>query len=1110
MKFEPPHDSPEENEAQITALLLGELPPEQVEALRLAISRDENLRQLHARLKLTIALVRETVASPERDAAQPAAPKLSGLRREKLLGQFKTITPKELGFRDWARSWLAPAAVAAGFVALLGVGVWLAGERKTPVNVAAIPGDSARVEFRLNTAQLLDRVASAVLPPSRQTELPRRGASALSSVEEPKVPLLLTLPAASFKGAPKDSSLGIGREENQGSTAEQPRESEAEATLMAREERDKTAPATKLETAAVAAPANNVSQPASPAIANDAYFAFSADAKSVAASPSSTAAPAPGAPAQTTLTLGDAAYATKPLAGRVVTIEAQDSKVRMRGVARSKTTEFPTKEEELKGGETGSVSGAHGAAYGNQEAALDQEAKPNEKAPSLGDTPILGNLFQRRLPPSDVSSAAGLRKNDVGGMAPTVSAPAVPTAAADRLAEVGQAEAKNRFGGQPRGEPPGVKKDVVSAEARPLGSTGNTAPLALLTMQVAPEVLTQTMTSVSSADWGVTAQASIGKGMMAGGMGGGGLPLPPMNTASGSVASVSGALTNIADGTQGAVSNFFSNLGVDLSPPKALYYNAREGTLQAYASAQDVDTIQRTARALNFAAPETMSANPSISSRLADTAKRLPSPLDKRSVDDNGILPPAKPNVAQSNEPAAPQRPRPADASIPQPEVQTTENAFSTFSLNVSDVSFRLAAASLEKGVLPDVASVRSEEFINAFDYRDPEPAPGVPIAFAWERSAYPFAQNRDLLRFSLKTAAQGRQAGRALNIVLLLDNSGSMERADRVQIIREALRILAAQLQSQDKLSIVTFARTAQLRVDGAPGSQGAEAVAKVSELTPQGGTNLEEAMNLAYQTALRHYLTNGVNRVVLLTDGAANLGNLDPEALQQQVEIHRKQGVALDCFGIGWEGYNDDLLEVLSRHGDGRYGFVNSPEEAATGFASQVAGALQVAASDVKVQVEFNPDRVKAYRQVGYAKHQLTKEQFRDNTVNAAQIAAAESGNALYVIEVDPAGRGPLARVRVRYRTPGTSDYHEHEWEAPFSGNAAPLEQGSPAIRLAATASAFSEWLAVSPFAGEVNGARLLGYLRGVPEVYGADARPRKLEWMIRQAQSLSGKGF
>jgi Mg-chelatase subunit ChlD len=449
-----------------------------------------------------------------------------------------------------------------------------------------------------------------------------------------------------------------------------------------------------------------------------------------------------------------------------------------------------------------------------------------------------------------------------------------------------------------------------------------------------------------------------------------------------------------------------------------------------------------------------------------------------------------------------------APAPIPQPEVQTADNAFSTFSLNVSDVSFKLAAASLERGVMPEPATVRSEEFINAFDYRDPEPPPGVPVAFVWERAQYPFAQNRDLLRFSIKTAALGRQPGRPLNIVLLLDNSGSMERADRVRIIREALRVLAGQLQPQDKFSVVTFARTAHLWVDGVPGDQAAKVAEEVSGLTPQGGTNLEDAMNLAYQTALRHYLANGVNRVVLLTDGAANLGNVDPEALKQKVEANRKQGVALDCFGIGWEGYNDDLLEVLSRDGDGRYAFLNTPEEVADEFAAKLAGALQVAASDVKVQVEFNPARVAAYRQIGYAKHQLTKEQFRDNTVNAAQIGAAEAGNALYTVEVNPAGTGPLCTVRARFRIPGTADYREHAWDVPFNGNAVALEQASPAMRLAVTGSALSEWLASSPYATEVTPDRLLGYLSGVPEVYGADARPKKLEWMIRQAKSIAGK--
>jgi len=265
---------------------------------------------------------------------------------------------------------------------------------------------------------------------------------------------------------------------------------------------------------------------------------------------------------------------------------------------------------------------------------------------------------------------------------------------------------------------------------------------------------------------------------------------------------------------------------------------------------------------------------------------------------------------------------------------------------------------------------------------------------------------------------------------------------------------------------------------------------------------------MNLAYQTALRHYLANGLNRVVLLTDGAANLGDTNPEALKQKVEVNRKQGIALDCFGIGWEGYNDDLLEQLTRHGDGRYGFLNKPQEAASEFADKLAGALQVAAADVKVQVEFNKARVTAFRQLGYAQHQLKKEQFRDNTVDAAEIGAGESGNALYVIETASQGEGPIGVFRVRYKVPGTGDYREQEWTIPYTGTAVALDKAGAGTRLAAVGCTFAEWLAGSPYAAEVNPDQLLAYLNGVPAEYGVDPRPHRLEWMLHQAKVLGGK--
>ena len=460
------------------------------------------------------------------------------------------------------------------------------------------------------------------------------------------------------------------------------------------------------------------------------------------------------------------------------------------------------------------------------------------------------------------------------------------------------------------------------------------------------------------------------------------------------------------------------------------------------------------------------------------------------------------------SEPSVQLRPASIPAPEHQPEVLTRENRFSTFSLNVSDVSFKLTESSLASGALPDSNTVRAEEFINAFDYHDSEPPPGVSIGFSWERSQYPFAHNRDIIRLSVRAASMGREAGRPLNLVILLDNSGSMERADRVAIVRTALTVLAGKLQPHDRISVVAFARTARLWIDGKQGGNPDELLGRLLQLVPDGGTNLEAALDLAYETARKHFVPGGNNRVVLLTDGAANLGAVDPEALKQTVESFRKQGVALDCFGIGWEGYNDTLLESLSRNGDGRYGFVNDPKEADDDFAKQLAGALQVAASDVKVQVEFNPERVRSYRQIGYAKHQLKKEQFRDNTVDAAEIGAAESGNALYTIELKADGHGPIGVVRVRFKRPSSGQVEEREWPVPYSSDSVPLDQASSTIRLAATGAAFAEWLARSPYAGDVQPTRLLTYLSGIPELYPMDPRPKRLEWMIRQAGAIAGQ--
>jgi len=1195
----------------LTALLVGELPHEQAAALHQKLAQDAELAKLYERLKHTISLVRETVASPALQTASPPVPlKLSEDRRQKLLQQFKTVAPKEfVRPRRRAMPWLVPVGIAASVVALLGAlllpalsrakskgqsfasPTWSPGEAAAPTLHMAVLPSSQSDSQGLNS--LLDQITGGVrdirgVAPAalslRATPTAAKPASA--AIVLPKATELadaMTPPTRAEVAGPSagatlrrfytESSGQMGRTMGGGmgggggfggmgggiggggvradapAPAARPEGNVAADSFFSFGSNKRIPEAGKPVVEREGLPA--LGEPASqPTPANNFGLAIGDAANESAAIQAPAAGGSPQTP-RTSAYYGGGAYGgystMQPLSER----ERGVGTVHMDNVGDVPVTEpGPQSESKVAGITQGEGRSPNPQGMADDEAVLRQ-AYRNLSKPS--DQKALGVHWYAAKSPTPSGPVAGQAGTPMAPIEQSLEAAQKPGQApgGDRTAGDLAADLRGAVAGQPttlfhnNGDGSFRNSGKGSSFGGAWGDYDNDGFLDLFRGQGAAPKQSESAPAFKSSPQDLPQLGDVAEvGRLFRPKAADGENRPEVQPTDGAVQLHAEEKDKSMDlGLKEELGR--RTTAITLESNKS-FQLANGNSQDANASSRELSWQKATAREPRFAGePRRAKASPIIlpsldaETRLAlkdnsapeQQSRRLTFSADGRALqmaDAKAVDRAGKmvngPATGGTTERLAERRlteaeakgepdegkkvPPTAAAPVPQPETQTADNAFSTFSLNVSDVSFKLAAASLEKGAMPEPATVRSEEFINAFDYRDPEPPPGVPVAFAWERAQYPFAQNRDLLRFSVKTAALGRQPGRPLNIVLLLDTSGSMERADRVRIIHEALRVLAGQLQAQDKLSVVTFARTAHLWVDGVPGNQAAQVAEQLSGLTPEGGTNLEDAMNLAYQTALRHYLANGVNRVVLLTDGAANLGNVEPETLKQKVEANRKQGVALDCFGIGWEGYNDDLLEVLSRNGDGRYAFLNSPEEVASEFAAKLAGALQVAASDVKVQVEFNPARVTAYRQIGYAKHQLTKEQFRDNTVNAAQIGAAEAGNALYTVEVNPAGTGPLCTVRVRFRIPGTADYREHAWDVPFTGNAVALDQASPAMRLAATASAFSEWLASSPYAGEVTPDRLLGYLSGVPEVYGADARPKKLEWMIRQAKSIAGK--
>ncbi len=479
-----------------------------------------------------------------------------------------------------------------------------------------------------------------------------------------------------------------------------------------------------------------------------------------------------------------------------------------------------------------------------------------------------------------------------------------------------------------------------------------------------------------------------------------------------------------------------------------------------------------------------------ISDIQAPQLERVPS--DEKEAEVDKAIPPARSNPAL----------------VEYPEYRTAELPQSTFSLNVSDVSFRLTQSHLNNRQLPVAGTLRTEEFINAFDYGDPEPTMEDSIGFSWGRARWPYAHDKDVLRLSLKTAAVGRLVSQPMNLVLAIDSSGSMSRVDRLQIVDSILQIIGQELQDSDTVSVIGFSQEARLILDSVSSDSSARLSEVSSQLNPRGGTDLEAGLRLAYETAVRTFRSGAVNRIVLFTDGAANLGNTVAEDLTVLVEENRQAGIALDSFGIGFDGHNDVMLERLSRNGDGRYRFLRSVGEVQTEFGENLLGSLRPAANDVKVQVEFNPDRVRSYQLLGYQQHQLASEDFRNNAVDAAEIGAAEAGNALYIVDIDDSGSGDLGVVRSRYRDAVSGNYEERSWSLPYSRNVPDLEMAAPSMRLAAVAAGFAALLNESPLAADIEFQSMINLSQDLQDYYPLNPDVIALPNLLLRAQQLSGR--
>jgi Ca-activated chloride channel family protein len=383
---------------------------------------------------------------------------------------------------------------------------------------------------------------------------------------------------------------------------------------------------------------------------------------------------------------------------------------------------------------------------------------------------------------------------------------------------------------------------------------------------------------------------------------------------------------------------------------------------------------------------------------------------------------------------------------------------------------------------------------VNYFPYSYPPPEGDEPMAVSFEVNDCPWNKEARLVRIGLRGKPLAVRPDS--NLVFLIDVSGSMSSPDKLPLVQQALRLLVDTLGPRDRVAIVVYAGNSGVVLPSTAASERSTIVAAIESLHAGGSTNGGEGIRLAYELATRNFIRGGNNRVVLATDGDFNVGVTSPEALVRLIEQEAHGGVFLTTLGFGTGNLQDATMESLADHGNGNYAYVDSIEEAREVLSEQVTGTLHTVAKAVKLQVEFNPSRVVAYRLIGYENRMLRKEDFDDDRKDAGELGAGETVTALYeLIPGSAPNAGDLLTVKARYELPGGWFSRKREWAVRDGG--AHLTQASADFRFAAAVAAFGMILRTSPHRGTADhdlvlrlasdalGDDRLGYRRGFLEL-------------------------
>jgi len=469
------------------------------------------------------------------------------------------------------------------------------------------------------------------------------------------------------------------------------------------------------------------------------------------------------------------------------------------------------------------------------------------------------------------------------------------------------------------------------------------------------------------------------------------------------------------------------------------------------------------------------------------------------------------------------------DRLVENPFRLVKDHPLSTFSIDVDTASYaNVRRFLLREGRMPPPDAVRIEELVNYFDYDYAGPEDDVPFAAHIEVAGCPWKAGHRLVRVGLKGREIENEQRPASNLVFLLDVSGSMNSPDKLPLLKEGMKLLAGQVREDDQVAIVVYASAEGLALPSTSGAEREKIMAALDQLQAGGSTAGGAGIELAYRVALENFIEGGVNRVLLCTDGDFNVGTSSTGDLVRMVEERAKKGVFLSVLGFGRGNLNDAMMENISNKGNGNYAYIDGITEARKVLVEQMGGTLVTIAKDVKIQIEFNPARVAAYRLIGYENRILAAEDFNDDKKDAGEIGAGHTVTALYEVvpaggEVDVPSVDPLkyqtpARERddesvsqemltlkLRYKAPDGDTSKLLEFPVVDAGN--PFGKASPDFQFAAAVASFGMLLRGSQHQGNATYDAVVEIATAAkgPDAHGYRA---ELLEMVRRAKTLAGR--